>query len=160
MSDGQERDATVRAGAAQGFSVGDGGSRVPAPGVTRAATGTSRRCSSALPTLGSSGRTRGWCCAIWAAPRATRQHLTPAWWVGQYLATGRLTKRYRPAGTGVCPKVHGRRCGLLAETDALHDALGSRYPALDAARWASGTPRYARLAFIIACSRSHPEGSY
>jgi hypothetical protein len=37
---------------------------------------------------------------------------------------------------------------LLAETDALHDALGSRYPALDAARWASGTPRYARLAFI------------
>ena len=41
-------------------------------GATRDATDTSRRCASALPTLGSSGRTRGWCCAIWAAAGYSR----------------------------------------------------------------------------------------
>ena len=74
--DRHERDATVRAGAAQGFS---GGTRNPVPvrQDDEGATRTSRRCSSALPTLGSSGRTRGWCCAIWVARRAIRrQQLT------------------------------------------------------------------------------------
>ena len=66
--------------------------------------------------------------------------------VRQCLATGGLTKRYRPPAPGFCPKVHRRRCGSAGRDrrPARHD-LGTRHPALNAARFVGlrGYPRCA-----------------
>src|ERR671914_694422 len=70
--DRHERDATVYAGADQAFLEGTAEVGFQPIGGDEGGMGTSRPCSSALPTLGSSGRTRGSCCAIWGGPPAIR----------------------------------------------------------------------------------------
>ena len=55
--------------------------------------------------------------------------------VRQCLATGGLTKRYRPPAQGL-PEVHGRRCGAPGrDRRPPRHALGTRHPALAAARF-------------------------
>jgi hypothetical protein len=78
----------------------------------------------------------------------SRQHLTRL--VRQCLATGGLTKRYRPPAQGFVRKYTAADVALLAETDALHDTLSG--PAtkhlMQRALLVFGDTRYARLALI------------
>ena len=132
--DRHERDASVRTLAAQGFSGGDGGVRFRPSRTTRGATRTSRRCSSALSTRSSSGRKGLVLRYLGRTTGYSRQHLTRL--VRQCLATGGLTKRYRPPAQGFAPKVHGRRCGAPGrDRRPPRHALGTRHPAIAAARF-------------------------
>ena len=68
----------------------------------------------------------------------------------QCLATGGLTKRYRPPAQGLAPKVHGRRCGAPGRyRRPLRHALGTRHQhLLQRALLVFGDTRTARLASI------------
>ena len=78
----------------------------------------------------------------------SRQQVTRL--VRQHLATGGLTKRYRPPAQGFARKYTAADVALLAETDALHDTLSG--PAtkhlMERALVVFGDTRYARLASI------------
>jgi hypothetical protein len=78
----------------------------------------------------------------------SRQQLTRL--VRQCLATGGLTKRYRPPAQGFARKYTAADVALLAETDALHDTLsGPATKHLMQRAWLVFVDtRYARLAFI------------
>ena len=92
----------------------------------------------------------------------TRSDETPALHrVRQCLATGGLTKRYRPPAQGLAPKVHGRRCGAPGrDRRPPRHALGTRHQhLLQRALLVFGDTRTARLASISVAHLYHLRGA-
>ena len=104
---------------------GTEGVRFPARRGSRGALLASRRSSSA------GGQAAG---AALSGPHHGLFPATLTRLVRQRLATGGLTKRYRPPAQGVARKCTVADVALLAETKRPRHALGTRHPALAAAR--------------------------
>jgi hypothetical protein len=131
--DRHERDASVRAGAAQGFSGGDGGNPVPVRRGRRGAllahpSGAQALC---LPSAQAGGQGAG------AALSGSHDGLFTATVDpsgAAVLGHRRACQALPSAGTGLCPKVHGGRCGAFGRDrcPARH-ALGTGHQAFDAA---------------------------
>jgi hypothetical protein len=133
--DRHERDASVRALAAQGFSGGDGGGPVPARGGRRGALlappgGAQALC---LPSAQAGEQGAG---AALSGPHHglfTAAADPPG---APVLGHRRAHQALPSAGTGLCPKVHGRRCGAFGrDRRPARHALGTGHQAFDAARF-------------------------
>ena len=142
--DRHERDATVRAGAAQGFSGGDGGGPVPARRGRRGALlAPSGGAQAFCPPSAQAGEQRAGAALSGSHHGLFTAAADPPG--AAVLGLRRAHQALPSASTGLCAKVHGRRCGASGrDRRPARHALGTRHQAFDAARFLRGHPAWRR----------------